>query len=182
MPSADTQFTSSAANWIATANRWQVDIANKYPRSISKAYDVLKCNGSIPFGWYNSTHSIDPITKETIIFNSETPVEWMCRMGYDSPLAAIHITSVPVMRPNNKVTSVRLTYNWGESTTINIGPDSSYWTCGHTGEQPCIFYMTAPCEKPLDKLFSDSQGHPIAVVTGWETISPSVIHIRAEKE
>ena len=183
-PSADTKFSTSAQSWIDTANRWYADILSKYPRSISRAYDVLRCNGSIPYGWYSTTHIPNPFDpSQSMQISDETPTEWMCRMGWDSPLASIMVRTAPTMRPpGSKATSVRLTYNSTTSASIDIGPASAYWTCGHVGEQPCVLSMIAPCERPIGQAFAGASGKPVAVVSGWDVMVPPVIHPRVKKD
>jgi hypothetical protein len=183
-PSADTTFTPSAAAWIAKANAWADAIDAKYDRAISIYYDRLRCNGSIPYGWYVSTHN----TLTGAAFSDETPVEWMCARHMDSPLAAMMVHALPVMRPTfgGPYTSVLISYN-DHDRRIAIGEGTEYAGCGRvaTGADPtsggvgypCVFRAAFPCVWPLWRLYDDGKGGAVAVVSGWDVKVPGRIEV-----
>jgi hypothetical protein len=172
-PSADTDFAPSAAAWIAKANTWADSIDAKYDRSISIYYDRLRCNGSIPFGWYVSTHN----TLTGAAFSDETPVEWMCSQHMDSPLASMMVRTLPV-RPTfgGPYDSVLISYN-DHDRRIEIGEGTEYAGCGVTAGKPCQFRAAFPCVWPMFAIYKDDKGKPVAVVSGWDVKVPGRIEV-----
>lgn len=114
-------------------------------------------------------------------FSDETPVEWMCRAGMDSPLAAMVVRTAPVMRPRGgPYVSVLITYN-NQDVRIRIS-EGEYAECGVTADKPCVFRATFPCVYPMEKMYADDKRKPMAVVSGWDVEAPGRIHPRTEKE
>lgn len=181
-PSGDTEFSAAGWAWTAKANTWADAIAAKYPRELAAPYDVLRCNGSIPYRWYVATHD----TKTGAAFSDETPVEWMCAQHMDSPLAAMMVHTLPVMRPTfgGPYVSVLISYN-DHDRRIAIGEGTEYAGCGRaaTGTDPtsggvgypCVFRAAFPCVWPLWKLYDDGKGGAVAVVSGWDVDVPGRI-------
>jgi hypothetical protein len=159
--------------WTAKANTWADAIAAKYERELAAPYDVLRCNGSIPYRWYISTHN----TLTGAAFSDETPVEWMCAQHMDSPLAAMMVHTLPVMRPTfgGPYTSVLISYN-DHDARIAVGEGTEYAGCGRTADKPCQFRAAFPCVWPLFAIYKDDKGKPVAVVSGWDITPPGRIH------
>jgi hypothetical protein len=173
-PSGDTEFSQAGWAWTAKANTWADAIAAKYERAIAAPYDVLRCNGSIPYRWYVGTHN----TKTGAAFSDETPVEWMCAQHMDSPVAAMMVRTLPVMRPTfgGPYDSVVISYN-DHDRRIEIGEGTEYAGCGVTAGKLCQFRAAFPCVWPLWKLYDDGKGGAVAVVSGWDVKVPGRIEV-----